>query len=94
MVSIDVQVLNEDDTKVSATLNIEMGMQYIVKVKGIKSGSTASSPVTKCFTVIFSSPNYLNSQEIGVNSYSVSSGFGECYYCPNSLSLEAISIVE
>ena len=93
-ITIEVQVLNENDTKVSGTMNVEKGTQYSIKVKGSKSGSVGSSPVEKCLTVVFSSPNCLTNEEISVNSYPVSSGIGDTYYCPSSLSFGEISIVE
>jgi hypothetical protein len=93
-VTIEVQVLNENETRVSGTLSVEKGMQYSIKVKGSISGSVGSSPVGKCLTVVFSSPNCLTREEISVNSYPVSSGFGDSYYCPRSLSFGEISIVE
>ena len=67
-VTIDIQVLSHNDTKVSGIFNVEKGMQYSIKVKGNRSGSTISSPGAKCLTVVFSSPNCLTTQEISVNS--------------------------
>lgn len=93
-VTIEVQVENKNDTKVSETLNVETGMQYSIKVKGTKSGSSVSSPGGKCLTVIFSSPNSLTSQEISVNSYPVSTGIGDTYYCPSSFVFGEIGIVQ
>ena len=66
----------DNNQLVSGTLSVEKGTQYSVKVKGSISGSVGSSPVGKCLTVVFSSPNCLTREEISVDSYPVSSGFG------------------
>ncbi len=91
-VSIDVQVLNDDNTKVSGTFTVDKDTQYSLEVRGSKSSSQVSSPGETCLTVVFSSPNSLTKQEIRVDSYLVSGGIGDTYYCPKSLTFGEISI--
>ncbi|MBN2261187.1 MAG: hypothetical protein JW702_11615 [Clostridiales bacterium] len=93
-VIINIQILNDDNTKVSGTFNIENGKQYSLKVKGSKSGSQVSSPGSNCLTVVLSSPNSLTNQEIKVGSYLISSGGIDTYYCPTSLIFGEISLSE
>ncbi len=93
-VTINIQILNNDNTKVSGTFNVENGKQYSLKVKGSKSGSQVSSPGSNCLSVVFSSPNSLTTQEIKVGSYLVSSGGLDTYYCPTSLIFGEISLLE
>jgi len=93
-VTIEVQVENKNDTKVSETFNVEQGMQYSLKVNGSKIGSTVSSPGGECLNVVFSSPSSRTTEEISVGSYSVSTGIGDTYYCPDSFNFGDINLVE
>ena len=96
-VSISVQVLNINDTKVTGKFNVEAGKQYSLKVSGSKKSSKVSSPGAKCLTVVFTSPNSSSKQEIQVTSYAVSSyneWVGDTYYCPTSLTFSEINISE
>lgn len=91
-ISINVQILNDDNTKVSHTFNVEKGIQYALKVNGSINGRQISSPGAGCLTVVFSSPNCPTTKEIRVGSYLVSIGGFDNYYCPKSLSFGTISI--
>lgn len=92
--TVNVQISGDDNSKVSGTFNVENGKQYSLGVKGTKSGSHVSSPGSKCLTVVFSSPNSQTDQEIKVDSYLVSSGGIDTYYCANSLVFGEISLSE
>ena len=84
-ISIDIQILNNDTTKVSGTFNVEKDMQYALEVKGTMTGRKDSSPGVECLTVVFSSPNSLTTYEIMVPSFLTMSGGFDFYYCPKSL---------
>jgi len=92
-VSINVQILNVDSTKVSGTFEVEEGLQYAIKVPGYKTG-TVSSSGGKCMDVVFSSPNCLTTYEIGVWSYTVFGEWVDLDYCPKSLRFEEIVLSE
>lgn len=93
-VTINVQVSNDDNTRISGTFNVNKGVTYSLKVKGSKSGSEVSSFGSNCLTIVFSSPNSLTTQEIKISSYPVSSGGIDIYYCPKTLTLGKISLSE
>jgi hypothetical protein len=96
-VSVNVQVLSDNDSKVTGTFDVEKGKQYEVKVQGSRKSSKVSSPGTKCLTVVISSPNCASKQEIQISSYPVSSyneWVGDTYYCPTTLAFGEISISE
>jgi hypothetical protein len=93
-VVIEVQVENDKDTRVTKTINAEAGFQYSVKVKGSRNGSQGSSPGAKCLNVVFSSPNCHTTQVIDVDSYLVSTGPVDNYYCPTSLDFGEIELVD
>ncbi|MFC2121992.1 hypothetical protein ACFLTI_10405 [Bacteroidota bacterium] len=96
-VTIDVQVEDDVDTKVSTTINVEKGNLYGVTVKGSIAGRHMSSPGTTCLNVVFSSPNSSKTQKISVDSYLVQS-FNEYipdyYYCANSLNFGEINLLD
>lgn len=93
-VTIKVQVLDDDNSAVSATFTVEEGTEYALTVHASKSGSQSSNPGSKCLTVVFSSPNSLSDQEIKVDSYLVSSAGMDLYYCPKTLSFGEIGLSE
>jgi hypothetical protein len=93
-VTIEVEVLGDSDTKVSATFNVVKDQQYDLKVHANKDGSQVASPGTSCLTVVFSSPQSGSDQEISVGSYLVSAGGFDTYYCPESFLFEEIQMVE
>ena len=93
-ITLDIQVIDDNNTKITGTFNVENGKQYSLKVKGSISGSQGSSPGSKCLTVVFSSPNCLTNQEIKVDNYLVSSGGIDTYYCPKTLIFGEMSLLE
>ena len=93
-VTIEIQVLGDDNTAVSSIFNVETGKLYNLKVHANRDGSQAAAPGTNCLTVVFSSPNSGADQEISVSSYLVSAGGFDNYYCPESLIFEEIQIIE
>ena len=93
-VTINVQVNDDDNTRVTASFNVEKDVTYSLKVKGSKTGSQASSPGSNCLKVVFSSPNSQATQEIKVGTYLISGGGIDTYYCPASLIFGEINLVE
>lgn len=96
-ISIEVQVMGENDTKVSGTFDVESDRQYSIKVTGSIKGRRLSSPGLNCLSVSFNSPNSLTNQEIQVESYFVQSFnelINDSYYCPVSLSFGEIILME